>query len=655
MKRQDVQSLISLISAWSVYAVCQNDLILPFICTLILLFSAVRLRAKSKHIRQTQPETIVRKISWINHIGIFLLIGWAWRTVLPKAETLAYATNDALLIMQSGLVMASLAIWFRKKYLYRHFALQFMSWGIVALSINVKFHMTAMIVFCLFCVIHFHIIMLNAFTFHQKYKNEPRYNENSLNMFFHYFIILFFSFGLSIALISFVEIGDRVYMSLMRQYLIPMRHYMLNLSPKMRLQPPGYSGRDVRPVLEIDRTKQQQLLYLTTQVFENYDNGVWSEKENVVYSNITSSGPKEKTDPSIYLFYPLRGVLPSPANVLAVKSTDHDFEQDPYGIVYSADPGVLKAAFHVDNTATHEEDLSEQDRQRLIELHPLLREQLRLRVPKIISRAGTSLEKALQIQNYFHTNFEYSLDANLKPHNGSVLKMLDQRSPAYCSWFATSMALLLRQQNIPSRIRVGFVTSEQVNDGKQFIARVRDAHAWVEAYLPLEGQENRFRWVAFDPTPAAARFNVLNHGEPINPITDWILRHTGKLKSEISAINTTKTIVMVMSIVLIFLIIHDRKQIWQSILDYLARRKNLKNDKLHRKQDCLEEYLRFENYIFSQYQISRELFETNGEFLRKIQSHDKIPEDVKRKAFSFIHQYQHIRFGTRDAQIVFAE
>jgi transglutaminase-like putative cysteine protease len=69
----------------------------------------------------------------------------------------------------------------------------------------------------------------------------------------------------------------------------------------------------------------------------------------------------------------------------------------------------------------------------------------------------------------------------------------------HCELFATAMALTLRDCGIPSRLAVGYNGGQFGVDAAgtpELTVRHRDAHSWVEAWIPGEG------WATFDPTPA---------------------------------------------------------------------------------------------------------------------------------------------------------
>jgi hypothetical protein len=81
---------------------------------------------------------------------------------------------------------------------------------------------------------------------------------------------------------------------------------------------------------------------------------------------------------------------------------------------------------------------------------------------------------------------------------------LTQSRSGACDMFASSMALLLRSLNVPARVATGYLRTDESSENpalkasatpsKSHLVRERDAHAWVEYYVPKLG------WIAFDPT-----------------------------------------------------------------------------------------------------------------------------------------------------------
>ena len=143
----------------------------------------------------------------------------------------------------------------------------------------------------------------------------------------------------------------------------------------------------------------------------------------------------------------------------------------------------------------------------------------------------TDFEKALALESFFLTpgNFRYST-AILPGHAASDLAswLVDRDSPnfrtGYCEQFATAMAVMARLLEIPSRVVLGFSPGTVLDDGRVVVLD-RNAHAWVELWMPTQG------WMRFDPTPrgdtaattTAIPFEVapyLEVPEPERPVFD---------------------------------------------------------------------------------------------------------------------------------------
>jgi hypothetical protein len=135
-----------------------------------------------------------------------------------------------------------------------------------------------------------------------------------------------------------------------------------------------------------------------------------------------------------------------------------------------------------------------------------LRQNLAPVAERLTHQVPASRDKAEQIEGFFQNNFEYSLETNLSGEDHPLVNFIKERRPAYCVYFASAMAVLLRTQGIPARVVSGFAPLEINPLSKRVTIRQRDAHAWVEAWLEEEG-----RFVAFDPTPSGSRKRIVGH------------------------------------------------------------------------------------------------------------------------------------------------
>ena len=107
--------------------------------------------------------------------------------------------------------------------------------------------------------------------------------------------------------------------------------------------------------------------------------------------------------------------------------------------------------------------------------------------------ASTSYEKAIALQNWFRSNFEYSLQVQPGHGNAAIEGFLRDRV-GYCEQFAGTYAAMMRSLGIPARVAVGFTTGDPIGGGQYTVAG-RNAHAWPEVWFDDIG------WVLFEPTP----------------------------------------------------------------------------------------------------------------------------------------------------------
>jgi transglutaminase-like putative cysteine protease len=107
------------------------------------------------------------------------------------------------------------------------------------------------------------------------------------------------------------------------------------------------------------------------------------------------------------------------------------------------------------------------------------------------------LEKAQRIEAALRQRYRYSLSLQRDRRLDPVEDFLFQQRAGHCEYFAASMAVMLRLEGVPARVVNGFQPGEWNEFGRYFTVRQRDAHAWVEAFIPGAG------WLTFDPSPRA--------------------------------------------------------------------------------------------------------------------------------------------------------
>jgi transglutaminase-like putative cysteine protease len=123
---------------------------------------------------------------------------------------------------------------------------------------------------------------------------------------------------------------------------------------------------------------------------------------------------------------------------------------------------------------------------------------------EITAGADTRLEKVEAVRLYLLQNYTYSLEQPLsdRVRDGEIDPIegfLFDTKAGHCEYFATAMALLLREVDVPTRNVNGFYGAHYNSIGGFYAVRQADAHSWVEVYFEQLG------WVTFDPTPPAGR------------------------------------------------------------------------------------------------------------------------------------------------------
>jgi len=133
---------------------------------------------------------------------------------------------------------------------------------------------------------------------------------------------------------------------------------------------------------------------------------------------------------------------------------------------------------------------------------------------KIVAEARSSApyDRASQLVDELHSDtYDYDPDiSDIDCAGLGTVECFAQFKRGFCRWYAVTMAVILRDLGIPTRIAEGFLPgSRDPNTGVERILN-SNAHAWVEVYFPGYG------WVTFDPTGGGlAAIAPLPSGRPV--------------------------------------------------------------------------------------------------------------------------------------------
>lgn len=105
----------------------------------------------------------------------------------------------------------------------------------------------------------------------------------------------------------------------------------------------------------------------------------------------------------------------------------------------------------------------------------------------------TDYDRVLALQNWFRSEFEYSLEVQ-RGHSDDAISAFLRVRTGYCEQFAGTFAVMARSLGLPARVAVGFTQGELRADGNYHVLG-KHAHAWPEVWFDGVG------WVLFEPTP----------------------------------------------------------------------------------------------------------------------------------------------------------
>lgn len=136
--------------------------------------------------------------------------------------------------------------------------------------------------------------------------------------------------------------------------------------------------------------------------------------------------------------------------------------------------------------------------------------------------AATPYQQMSKLESYLRSRYRYTLTPGPVPHGEDFVAYFLSSGQGYCVYFASAMSVMARTLDIPARFVVGYGL-ESVG-GTSWVARERNAHAWVECYFRGLG------WVAFDPTagsnyrdpPRAVKPPEQDPGQDPSDMSEWV-------------------------------------------------------------------------------------------------------------------------------------
>jgi transglutaminase-like putative cysteine protease len=279
----------------------------------------------------------------------------------------------------------------------------------------------------------------------------------------------------------------------------------------------GIKTRDQdRIALQI--TSERSPGYLRGQVYEEYNNDVWTALE-------PGSKAPERTEPlpgytpqwRDERVYEVQSgasaiddsmtVYPGPEIDRAIFAPSETGWIGRRGEVHVNGAGVMQSSGALNGEpyqvllapAAPASPLSSDERARFTQLPEDVDPRLKALANRICAGQEGNRDKADAVARYFQSQYAYELGIQIPRGQDPLAYFLfsDPLPAAHCEFFATGATLLLRAVGVPARYVTGVGVWEQHPFADYWVARNRDAHAWVEAWDDQRG------WFLVEATPAS--------------------------------------------------------------------------------------------------------------------------------------------------------
>lgn len=264
-------------------------------------------------------------------------------------------------------------------------------------------------------------------------------------------------------------------------------------------------GNGVVMYVQADRS-----LYLRERSYDRFENNRWSAADSRTRKLLPERGKftlpsptdGEKVQYLVQVVSALRDNLPLSAHAESVQAAAGVIAQGRDGAVFL--PDRIDAGFRYGATAllpTNAERPIARDAlgepAHYLQLPPGYSQRIGDLARQVTANAASPYEKALALEAHLRSSYAYSFETIFTSQNVTPLEeFLFETRRGHCEFFASAMAVMLREIGIPSRVVNGYLAQGFNPVTGLYEVRAFDRHAWVEAHLDGIG------WMSFEPTAA---------------------------------------------------------------------------------------------------------------------------------------------------------
>jgi hypothetical protein len=267
--------------------------------------------------------------------------------------------------------------------------------------------------------------------------------------------------------------------------------------------------------------------YLRGRAYANYSNGKWKAPEDdkiknfkkqqqtgiIAYNTFAYPEKTEEAMTAKFEIYPASsfssGVILTPGNAKKFDIVADKLKYSRDGVItpeeWIQDGGYSCYATEKDQASAYPSPETPLFKQYL-QTPPALSKEIENALygvlkPELWEKKPPDSEVIKKLTSWFLNNFEYSLEA--KPEEGEdPIETFIKKKKGHCELFATTMTMMLRKHGIPARYITGFICEETHPSNKYYVARLGNAHAWLEAYA-----RDMKKWILVEPTPPSGMPN----------------------------------------------------------------------------------------------------------------------------------------------------
>ena len=245
--------------------------------------------------------------------------------------------------------------------------------------------------------------------------------------------------------------------------------------------------------------------YWRSDAYNAYEDGDWIRESGS--ADIPYSSSENRFTQEINLEYPTN-VLPAAyhADIESIESSEissSDLEYSSEGGVhvdsvpsdgFSYEIDSVVPAASTDDLEDAPSDLPAEIEERYTNVPSSVPDRVEDFIDRKDLEGDSQYETARNVEEWIRTEKDYSLEASHDRNYDPVDQFLYEMDEGYCQYAASSMAVVLQAEDIPTRYVTGYATGDLIGNDRYEVTN-QHAHAWVEVYFPDNG------WIAFEPTP----------------------------------------------------------------------------------------------------------------------------------------------------------